>query len=140
MSNTTLIKVLIYLLVECVGRQAKRLVISCSKLALREYKRGHNNVARMIHWKLCEKFNLKKSEKWYLQNPQTVSEKVNHKLIWGMNIQCDNIIMVRRPGITTVNKMEKTAIIIDVAIPGDKIIIDKKNERIEKYQNLSDFQ
>ena len=131
---------LIYLLVECVGRQAKRLVISCSKLALREYKRGHNNVARMIHWKLCEKFNLKKSEKWYLQNPQTVSEKVNHKLIWGMNIQCDNIIMVRRPGITTVNKMEKTAIIIDVAIPGDKIIIDKKNERIEKYQNLSDFQ
>ena len=140
MSNTTLIKVLIYLLVECVGRQAKRLVISCSKLALREYKRGHNNVARMIHWKLCEKFNLKKSEKWYLQNPQTVSEKVNHKLIWGMNIQCDIIIMVRRPGITTVNKMEKTAIIIDVAIPGDKIIIDKKNERIEKYQNLSDFQ
>ena len=131
---------LIYLLVECVGRQAKRLVISCSKLALREYKRGHNNVARMIHWKLCEKFNLKKSEKWYLQNLQTVSEKVNHKLIWGMNIQCDNIIMVRRPGITTVNKMEKTAIIIDVAIPGDKIIIDKKNERIEKYQNLSDFQ
>ena len=140
MSNTTLIKVLIYHLVECVGRQAKRLVLSCSKLALREYKRGHNNVARMIHWKLCEKFNLKKSEKWYLQNPQTVSEKVNHKLIWGMNIQCDNIIMVRRPGITTVNKMEKTAIIIDVAIPGDKIIIDKKNERIEKYQNLSDFQ
>ena len=140
MSNTTLIKVLIYLLVECVGRQAKRLVISCSKLALREYKRGHNNVARMIHWKLCEKFKLKKSEKWYLQNPQTVSEKVNHKLIWGMNIQCDNIIMERRPGITTVNKMKKTTVIIDVAIPGDKIIIDKKNERIEKYQNLSDFQ
>ena len=42
--------------------------------------------------------------------------------------------------IAIVNKMEKTAIIIDVAIPGDKIIIDKKNERIEKYQNLSDFQ
>ena len=122
------------------GKTISHIVGECSKLALREYKRRHNNVARMIHWKLCEKFNLKKSEKWYLQNPQTVSEKVNHKLIWGMNIQCDIIIMERRPGITTVNKVEKTTVIIDVAIPGDKIIIDKKNERIEKYQNLSDFQ
>ena len=57
-----------------------------------------------------------------------------------MNILCDKIIVKRRPDIAIVNKMEKTAIIIDVAIPGDKIIIDKKNERIEKYQNLSDFQ
>ena len=32
--------------------------------------------------------------------------------------------------------MEKTAIIIDVAIPGDKIITDKEKEKIEKYQNL----
>ena len=32
--------------------------------------------------------------------------------------------------------MEKTAIIIDVAIPGDKRIINKEKEKIEKYQNL----
>ena len=32
--------------------------------------------------------------------------------------------------------MEKTAIIIDVAIPGNKRIIDKEKEKIEKYQNF----
>ena len=32
--------------------------------------------------------------------------------------------------------MEKTAIIINVTIPGDKRIIGKENEKIEKYQNL----
>ena len=32
--------------------------------------------------------------------------------------------------------MEKTAIIIDVTIPGDKRIIGKEKEKIEKYQNL----
>ena len=32
--------------------------------------------------------------------------------------------------------MEKTAIIIDVAIPGDLRIIDKEKEKNEKYQNL----
>ena len=53
-----------------------------------------------------------------------------------MNIQSDSIIVKRRPDIAIVNKMEETSIIIDVAIPGDKRIIDKKKEKIEKYQNL----
>ena len=108
----------------------------CSKVAQRGYKRRHENVARMVHWKLGEKLNLEKSEKWYLHNPQTVSENVNHKLIWDMNIQCDRIIVERRPDIVIGNKMEKTAIVTDAAIPGDKRIIDKETEKIEKYQNL----
>ena len=121
MSNNILIKVLIHLLAECV------------ELAQRKHKRRHDNVARMVHWKLCEKF---KSEKWYPHNPQTVSENVDHKLIWDMNIQCGNITVEKKPDIVIVNKMEKTAIITDVAIPGDKRIIDKETEKIEKYQHL----
>ena len=35
-----------------------------------------------------------------------------------------------------VNKKEKAAIIIDVAIPGDKRMINKEKEKIEKCQNL----
>ena len=118
------------------GETISHIVSECSKLAQRKYKRMHGNVARMVHWKLCEKFNLEKSEKWYLHNPQTVSENVNHKLIWDMNIQCENVMVERRPDIVIVNKMEKTAIIIYVAIPVDKKIIDKEKEKIEKYQNL----
>ena len=53
-----------------------------------------------------------------------------------MNILCDKIIVKRRPDIAIVNKMEKTTIIIDVAIPEDKRIIDKEKDEIEKYQNL----
>ena len=87
----------------------------------------------MVHRKLCEKFSLEKSEKWYRHNPQTV-ENVNHELMQDMNIQCDNVIVERKPVIVIANKMEKTAIIIDVAIP-DKGIIDKEKET-EKYQNL----
>ena len=48
----------------------------------------------------------------------------------GHNIQCDNITVERRPDIVIVNKTEKTVIIIDLAIPGDKVIIDKENEKI----------
>ena len=118
------------------GETISHIVSECSKLAQREYKRRHDNVARIVHWKLCEKFNLEKSEKWYLQKPQTVSENVNDKLIWDMNIKCDNVIVERRPDVVIVNKTEKRAILIDIAIPGDKIIIDKEKEKIEKYQNV----
>ena len=63
------------------GKTFSHIVSEWSKLAQREYKRRYDNVARMVHWKLCEKFNLEKSGKWYLHNPQTVTENVNLKLI-----------------------------------------------------------
>ena len=85
---------------------------------------------------MCEKFNLEKSEKQNLHNPQSVSVNVNQMLIWDMNIQCDNIIVERRRDIVIINKIEKTATITDVARPGDKIIIDKEKENIENFQNV----
>ena len=53
-----------------------------------------------------------------------------------MNIQCVNIIVKRKPDIVIVNEMEKTAVIVDVEIPGDRRIIYKEKEKIEKNQNL----
>ena len=64
-------------------------------------------VARIIHWKLCEKFNLEKSEKWYLHNPQTVTENVNHKVMWDMKIQFDNVTEERKLDIVIANKMRR---------------------------------
>jgi len=52
-----------------------------------------------------------------------------------MNVQCDYVIEVRIP-VIIVDKVEKTAMIIDVAIPGDKRIHEKEVEKIEKYQEL----
>ena len=61
-----------------------------------------------------------------------VTENINHKLIWeGMNMQCDNVTVERKPDIVIVNEMEKTAIIMDVAIPGIKRIIDNKRKRLK---------
>ena len=89
----------------------------------------------MVNWKLCENFNFEKSEKWYLQNPQTVTENVNQILIWDMNIQCDNVIVERKPDFFIANKMEKTPIIMDAAITFDRRILTRK-WKIEMYQNI----
>ena len=112
------------------GDTISHIVSECSKLAQGEYKRRYDDFTRMVHWKLYEKFDLEKPEKWYLHNPQNVSVNVNHKLIYDMNMKCDNIIVERRPDIVIANKMEKTAIITDVEIPGKK-----KNNSPEKGED-----
>ena len=84
-----------------------------------------------------EKFNLEKSENWYLHNHQTVIENFNHELLRDMYIQCENIIVERRPDIVIVKKMVGDSKIIDLAIPGEKRIIDKEKDKIEMYWNLN---
>ena len=57
-------------------------------------------------------------------------------LLWDVNIQCDHVIEARRPDIVVVNKQEKECTIIDIALPADKRIGEKENEKVEKYQDL----
>ena len=57
------------------------IVSECSKLAQKEYKQvRHDNVAKMLHWKLCEKWGLNKGEKWYIHKPEKVLESENCKI------------------------------------------------------------
>ena len=86
--------------------------------------------------KLCEKLNLEKKDKRYKHAPDSVREKDEDKLLWDVNIQCDHVIEARRPDIVIVNKQERKCTIIDIAIPADKRIGEKENEKVEKYQDL----
>ena len=51
------------------GEVISHIVSECSKLTQIEYKIRHVNVARMMQWKLCEKFNLENCEKIGVLNP-----------------------------------------------------------------------
>ena len=51
------------------------IVSECSKLAQKEYRQvTHDHVAKMLHWKLCEKWEFNNTEKWYIHRPQKVLE------------------------------------------------------------------
>ena len=85
---------------------------------------------------MCEKHNLERKEGWYEHCPEEVVENDDIKLIWDINIQCDNVIEARRPVLILVDKKGKSCIIIDIAVPGDCRVCEKEIEKIEKYQNL----
>ena len=52
----------------------------CEKLAQKKCKRRHNNVVRINCSKLCGKYNLKKSEKWYEYDPEGAVENEEVKI------------------------------------------------------------
>ena len=58
----------------------------------------------MVHWKLCEKHHLERKEKRYEHCPEGVMEDDDVKLIWDINIQCDNVMEARRPDLILVDK------------------------------------
>ncbi len=118
------------------GETISHLVSECSKLAQREYKRRHDNVARYVHWQLCNKGGFERAKNWYEQQPEGVIENENFKLLWDFTIQCDRVIEARRPDIVWVDKKNKEVKIIDIAVPGDLRVKEKELEKIEKYQML----
>ena len=115
------------------GETVQHIICECKNLAQLEYKRIQDTVAKLVHWKLYEKHNLERKEKWYEHCPEGVVEDDDVKLIWDINIQCDNVIEARRPDLILVDKMVKSCVIIDVAIPGSCKIREKKIEKIEQY-------
>ena len=50
------------------------IVSGCSKLAQNEYKRRHDNLEKMVHWKLARKCNFEGGDKWYEDEPERVLE------------------------------------------------------------------
>ena len=97
-------------------------------MAQKEYKRRHDNIARLVHWKLCCKYGLNKSEKWYEHRPDGVEENDRCKILWVMTIQCDHIIEARRPENDVAKEESNKATIVDIASAWDHREIPRSDE------------
>ena len=56
--------------------------------------------------------------------------------MWDINVQCENVIEARRPGIIVIDTKERMGIIIDIAVPADVRAGEKEREKVEKYRDL----
>ena len=59
-------------------------------------------------------------------------ESEDVKLLWDVNIQCDNVIEARRADLVLVEKEEQTAIIVDISVPVDANLADKDKGKVQK--------
>ena len=66
-----------------VDESIDHIVSGCSKLAQKEYKRRHDNLGNLVHWKLARKCNFEAGNKWYEHEPEKVLENKDYKNLVG---------------------------------------------------------
>ena len=57
-----------------VDESIDHIVSGCSKLAQKEYKRRHDNLGKIVNWKLARKCNFEAEDKWYEHEPESFRE------------------------------------------------------------------
>ena len=119
-----------------VDESIDHIASGCSKLVQKEYKRRHNNLGKIVHWKLVRKCNFEAGDKWYEHEPESVLENEDYKMLWDFSIQTDHVIEARTQDLALVDKKERSCKIIDFAVPGDSRIEEKEKDKMEKYQDL----
>lgn len=109
---------------------------SCPFLAPTSYLERHNSVAALVHKQICMAYGITTSERQWLYRPQPVVTSGNVKILWDVDIRTDRVISAHRPDIVIHDSGERSALVIDVAIPADVNIVDKEREKILKYVDL----
>ena len=115
----------------------EHVVSGCEKMAQKEYKRRHDKLATMVHWQLCNQHKIKTVDQWYKHKPEDVTENEEVKILWDFSIQTDKVIEARRPDIVVLEKKDRKAKVIDIAVPNDKNVKEKEEEKIDKYTDLA---
>ena len=64
--------------------------------------------------------------RWWDHAPLPVVEDDVNKILWDFNIYTDRHISARRPDIVYIDKDAKVALVIDIAVPADCHVKDKK--------------
>ena len=89
-----------------VDESIDHIASACSKLAQKEYKRRHDNLGKIVHWKLARKCNFEAGDKWYEHEPEKVLEHEDYKILWDFSIQTDHVIEPQRPDLVAADKKE----------------------------------
>ena len=88
------------------GESVQLITSGCEKSAQKEQKRRHGNVEKKVHLDICKKKRLEHNEKWYEHVSEGVVKNEEIKVLWDINIQCDNLIEARQPDLVVNDKKE----------------------------------
>jgi hypothetical protein len=111
------------------GETIEHIISSCTVLAQSEYKKRHDIFAKIIHMNLAIKFNLlKNTQPHYSYKSESCLEHDNYKLYFDQNMTIkiqiifltDIHIKHNRLDIIILNKQQKQAYLLDIAVPNSR--------------------
>lgn len=112
-------------------------ISSCETLAPTKYLERHDNVCKYIHMLLTNEHGINNQiTSWYRHKPRPIVENDRVKILWNFQVQTDHHLRHIKPDIIVVDKTKNEANIIDVAIPNDYRIAQKRLEKLRNYTDL----
>ena len=98
----------------------------------------HDNVCNYIHVLLLLEYGfIGKYVPSYQHQPAQVVENNSTKILWNFPIQTDHVVINNKLDVIVVDKINKTVNLIEVAVPNDYNICNKRLQKMRAYTNLS---
>jgi hypothetical protein len=107
------------------------IVAGCTALAPSEYTNRHNKVAGYLHWTICKHMGLQVTEKYYEHIPEKVINDHGTTIMCDIRVITDQAILANRPDRVLHHKNEKTCLLINITIPDDQKLTQKKLKNLE---------
>src|SRR5678815_2219523 len=114
-------------------------ILSECKFLLKKgtYTERHNNICRLIHYRLCRKFEIEvNTVNHWEHNPNNIEENNRVLILYDYNIPTDAQVSHNKPDIVIYNKTENKCLIIEVGVPWDGRVSAYEIEKEMKYQRL----
>jgi hypothetical protein len=102
------------------------LTSGCSILAKNEYLMRHDKLCKHLYYSICKALGTETIDKWYTDMPRPVYEEEDVAVLRNQPVHTDREVAANRPDIIIQNKKEKTCTPIDVAIPTDRNVVQRK--------------
>ena len=115
------------------------LLAGCDKLRGEgRYTTRHNNVCRVIHWRLCQEYGFDVHDVSWKHEPLPIIENRRAKITYDFTIPTTRHITngAVRPDIVLMDKDTGKGYIIDVCVPNDYGMGRQEREKVVKYQEL----
>ena len=107
------------------------IISSCPILTKEQYIKRHDRACAQLHFNICKETGVQLDKKhWYEHVPKSVETSQVGKvtILWNQQVQTDRTILSNKPDIIISGNEKGTCMLIDVAISGDRNVINRGRE------------
>jgi len=117
----------------------QHIISACPILAKKLYIQRQGRACAELHFNICKEIGVKlDNEHWYdhVQKSAAPSHESKVTIFWNQQVQINRSISTNKLDTIIRDNRKGTCMLINVAIPGDRNVIQKESEKILKYKDL----
>ena len=92
-----------------------------------------------VYWEVCGKRGLQRSSNWYEETPDRIRKSADgrYEVWWDQKVSTPTAFEHNRPDLVLIDHIEKKWTFVDFAVPFDRNVVSKEEEKVAKYKDLA---